>query len=765
MAIPFKLIPLETKKSHSIVNLSSKSLGQNEISLLSKGLSFVPKPPKINEDVISRSLDEFGRRLKLTHFFSDKKSDAKDPDKTRFVEKSDWVPHPSLVPAKIQDSINEMKKEVDLINLKNSSPNLTKQEKIALKNLKSDPQIIIKPADKGSATVIMDKQDYLTEGYRQLSNTMHYRKIGEPVHPSIKNKVNTILQNLANKRTITKKQFEYLQVPDNPKPRKLYLLPKIHKDPDKWTVKDKIPPGRPIVSDCSSDTYRVAEYIDHFLAPQATKHASFVKDTPDFLKKISQIRPNPNSFLVTIDVDSLYTNIDNKDGLEAVRKIFELHSDTKRPDQEILDLLKICLENNDFMFNGEWFLQIWGTAMGKKFAPNYANIVLALWEAGALSKCSLKPDIFLRYLDDIFLVWSHSEEEFWQFFETLNNHHPTIKLKATIHRTSIDFLDVTVFKGARFSATGQLDTKVYFKPTDTHELLHKLSYHPKHTFKGILKSQILRFHRICNNHSDFEHACTTLFTVLKTRGYSKRLLRSIKSQTLKLLQPSPHLNTGSKKCGGKSCKTCPYLIETNVVMDKKGKAYPLKHTMTCQSTNLVYLIQCNQCKIMYVGETGETLHERFNKHRSDIKCSKSTPVGQHFNGVCKPEHITVTPIELVLKESKRDVSSEDILARLEKKEDILARLEREQFWMGKLDTVTPKGLNLKSELPPPIPFVIQLSDSTGKIVKIVRKAYSKLKLDLPGAFFRKRFITAFCRNKNLKDILVSAAIKDINPIP
>jgi len=65
--------------------------------------------------------------------------------------------------------------------------------------------------------------------------------------------------------------------------------------------------------------------------------------------------------------------------------------------------------------------------------------------------------------------------------------------------------------------------------------------------------------------------------------------------------------------------------------------------------------------------------------------------------------------------------------------------------------------------PPPIPFVIPFSDNSGKIVKIVRETYSKLKLDFPSVFFRKRFITAYRRHTNLKDILVSAAIKDINP--
>ena len=64
------------------------------------------------------------------------------------------------------------------------------------------------------------------------------------------------------------------------------------------------------------------------------------------------------------------------------------------------------------------------------------------------------------------------------------------------------FLDTVVYKGKRFKETGTFDTKVYFKPTDTLELLHNKSHHPNHTFKGLIKSQILRYVRICNNKQD-----------------------------------------------------------------------------------------------------------------------------------------------------------------------------------------------------------------------------------------------------------------------
>ena len=42
-----------------------------------------------------------------------------------------------------------------------------------------------------------------------------------------------------------------------------------------------------------------------------------------------------------------------------------------------------------------------------------------------------------------------------------------------INETSVDVLDRIIFEGYGFSNDNILDTKVYIKETDTHELLHK----------------------------------------------------------------------------------------------------------------------------------------------------------------------------------------------------------------------------------------------------------------------------------------------------
>ena len=123
------------------------------------------------------------------------------------------------------------------------------------------------------------------------------------------------------------------------------------------------------------------------------------------------------------------------------------------------------------MFNDQWFLQTSGTAMGKKYAPSFANIFMANLEDEVLHKAKCKPLAMFRFIDDIFFIWNHSMDELTGFINLFNTHDNSIKIDCNINETSVDFLDVTIFKGSGFSNHNILDTKVYFKETDTHELL------------------------------------------------------------------------------------------------------------------------------------------------------------------------------------------------------------------------------------------------------------------------------------------------------
>lgn len=203
-----------------------------------------------------------------------------------------------------------------------------------------------------------------------------------------------------------------------PKERRFYLLSKIHKDPQTWTIPFIMLAGRPIVLDCESETYHMAEILEFYLNPISIKHPAYVKDTYKFIKIVEKLE----ILFFSKDVESLYINIPIEAGIKWVKKAFEKFPDPCRPDLELLELLQINLARNYFVFNDKFYLQIKGTAMGKRFAPSYANIFMANWEKEALSKCKIQPICYLRYLDHIWGIWKGSSEEFDVFFATLNSH-------------------------------------------------------------------------------------------------------------------------------------------------------------------------------------------------------------------------------------------------------------------------------------------------------------------------------------------------------
>ena len=100
-----------------------------------------------------------------------------------------------------------------------------------------------------------------------------------------------------------------------------------------------------------------------------------MKDTWDLLDKLRDIEVPSNAILVTADVQSLYTNKQPNKGLEALRKMYDKY-DISLPFEEINRLLELRLLHNYFLFNDQWF-QTSGTAMGKKYAPSFANIFMA----------------------------------------------------------------------------------------------------------------------------------------------------------------------------------------------------------------------------------------------------------------------------------------------------------------------------------------------------------------------------------------------------
>ena len=166
-------------------------------------------------------------------------------------------------------------------------------------------------------------------------------------------------------------------------------------------------------------------FVDFQLKPRVSIYHR-TSDTNHFLNILLSLNNLPaNSLLVTLDVSSLYTNIPHNEGINACDHFLRKRSISNNsiPSGTICDLIRMILTTNNFIFSDQHYLQIHGTAMGTKMAPSFANLFLGRFETNALNNAPYKPHTRLRYIDDIFVIWTDGLHKLKIFIDYLNTRH------------------------------------------------------------------------------------------------------------------------------------------------------------------------------------------------------------------------------------------------------------------------------------------------------------------------------------------------------
>ena len=228
-----------------------------------------------------------------------------------------------------------------------------------------------------------------------------------------------------------------------------------------------------------------------------------------------------------MDVTALYTNIPHKDGIERVTSFIKKNGASKDEIELCEVFLKHILQKNYFEFNNILYLQTSGTAMGTRCAPNYAVIFMAETEEEFLQSQTKVSRIWLRFRDDIFMVWNHTREELDIFTTDLNKFHPTIKFTMETSEFGLPFLDTFIYKEDQ-----QLKTRVYHKPTDNKQYLLYTSCHPKQHKDAIPYGLLVRAKRICTKNEEFISEARSIIRTLRTRKYPESKLISAVNRIL-----------------------------------------------------------------------------------------------------------------------------------------------------------------------------------------------------------------------------------------
>ncbi|KAJ1083203.1 hypothetical protein NDU88_003363 [Pleurodeles waltl] len=176
------------------------------------------------------------------------------------------------------------------------------------------------------------------------------------------------------------------------------------------------------------------------LQPIVKRIPTYLKDTTHVLLLLESIAfDKSKELLITLDVESLYTNIPQEATLEVISNLLDVHmgvSQTQTPPGFILDLAHLALTRNYFKFEDSFFLQTQGTSMGSTFAPSLACLYVDHIERHTIlhedNPYRDQIKLWKRYIDDVLLIWTGSKEEAQAFAIWLNGANPFLTFTMNI---------------------------------------------------------------------------------------------------------------------------------------------------------------------------------------------------------------------------------------------------------------------------------------------------------------------------------------------
>ncbi|CAF3973860.1 unnamed protein product [Rotaria sordida] len=165
----------------------------------------------------------------------------------------------------------------------------------------------------------------------------------------------------------------------------------------------------------------------------------------------------------------------------------------------IVELGRVVLQANTFVYGNKFYRQIIGGAMGSAFTLTLPNIFMWKWERQTILPKLGFHEIYGRYIDNVFFKSNESEDKVKELLEAANNFHPNIKLEYHIGK-SIPFLDVVVKNN-----NGILASSVYHKPSTQPTVVSFLSDHPRHVFRNVIHTALTRAVRYSSSFEVFNN--------------------------------------------------------------------------------------------------------------------------------------------------------------------------------------------------------------------------------------------------------------------
>lgn len=488
--------------------------------------------------------------------------------------------------------------------------------------IQSHPEIMIVNSDKTNQTIIINKSEYEEKAQQHLSDPTIYERLevsDVDYNDIMKNNNNRFIRKLIMNGELTMEAGKQL-INETPTPPRIYFTIKNHKEGN---------PVRPIVSTVNSASANLKQMLLRSLKPLANKHSYDVKNSNELKELLANMALPPHHKLISLDVKSLYTNVNQDEAIQIVMDRFD-EIDTTLSMSAFREALILCIKTNNLFLSGNtYYRQKDGLAMGCPLSCLLAGIVLDKLIHDIENKIHFKIFRIFKYVDDLLLIIH--EDQINYIINTFNSQHQTLKFTLEIEEnSSIAFLDLRLHRKSE-----HIIIDWYAKPTASGRLINYTSMHPtamKHNIGLSLAKRIIglsdpRFHR--KNYK-------IISRLLQQNNYPNKTIRKIIFKTKKFYNTTPSTITPNNE--PKQYKSMPYVpiitdqiekrirdISDDTIVAKKplnqlrNLFTQTKTKVPNHNTGVIYQVECsdNNCNQKYIGETGRSMHVRMKEHIRD----------------------------------------------------------------------------------------------------------------------------------------------------
>ena len=308
-------------------------------------------------------------------------------------------------------------------------------------------------------------------------------------------------------------------------------------------------------------------------------------------------------------------------------------------------MFKFATSGTHILFDGNFFDQIDGVAMGSLLGPVLANLFMGFHEKQWLSDFTYSMVLlYRRYVDDIICLF-YCENDAIKFFDFLNTCHPNIKF--TFEKQvdgKLAFLDILLS-----TTQDKFSTSVFRKKTSIGLYTNFTSFTPFSYKIGLIKTLTHRAFEICSSWSLFDQECNKIKTLLLKNMYPSNLIdKEIKKYLNKRFTDNtienrdnkivcyyklPFIGSYSintKKKISELCKRFCKQTDIKVVFSpfKICDLFSAKDSLpSALKSYVVYIFTCAGSQSCYVGETKRHLPTRMKEH---LETDSKSHIFQHL---------------------------------------------------------------------------------------------------------------------------------------